>query len=186
MLGNGHVRFGPEAVGKGPAPAGTSPTAYRYPGRWSGTAGGMARTPCGWQAALRDGAHDPRRPRSGSTSTTARRSSTPGCAGRARCWASSWSTPDPASPPAEARSNGCFAPCATSSWSRSPTVRRRAPAAAVASLAELNALFTAWVEQVYHRRVHRETGMAPLARLPRARPTRADPGRAAGRGVPLG
>jgi hypothetical protein len=33
MPGNGHVRFGPEAVGKGPAQAGTSPTAYRYPGR---------------------------------------------------------------------------------------------------------------------------------------------------------
>ncbi|MDB4873550.1 MAG: Integrase catalytic region, partial [Gemmatimonadales bacterium] len=31
MIGNDHVRFGPEAVGKGPANmAGTSPTAYRY------------------------------------------------------------------------------------------------------------------------------------------------------------
>jgi len=29
MPGNGHVRFGPEAVGKGPAQADTSPTAYR-------------------------------------------------------------------------------------------------------------------------------------------------------------
>lgn len=35
----------------------------------------------------------------------------------------------------------------------------------VASLAELNDLFTAWVEQVYHQRVHTETGMAPLARF---------------------
>lgn len=34
----------------------------------------------------------------------------------------------------------------------------------VASLEELNRLFTAWVETVYHRRVHSETGMAPLAR----------------------
>ncbi len=33
------------------------------------------------------------------------------------------------------------------------------------SLAELNGLFTAWVEQVYHRRVHTETGMAPLQRF---------------------
>ena len=33
------------------------------------------------------------------------------------------------------------------------------------SLAELNALFTAWVEQVYHTRVHSETQMAPLARF---------------------
>lgn len=36
---------------------------------------------------------------------------------------------------------------------------------AVGSLAELNALFTAWVEQVYHQRVHSETQMAPLVRF---------------------
>jgi len=36
---------------------------------------------------------------------------------------------------------------------------------AVGSLAELNGLFTAWVEQVYHRRAHTETGMAPLQRF---------------------
>ena len=40
----------------------------------------------------------------------------------------------------------------------------------VGSLAELNALFTAWVEQVYHQRVHTETGMAPLARFLAAGP----------------
>lgn len=34
----------------------------------------------------------------------------------------------------------------------------------VKDLAELNRLFTAWVETVYHRRVHSETGQAPLAR----------------------
>ena len=34
----------------------------------------------------------------------------------------------------------------------------------VGDLLELNRLFTAWVEQVYHRRVHSETGQAPLAR----------------------
>jgi putative transposase len=42
------------------------------------------------------------------------------------------------------------------------------PAAAgttVASLAELNSLFTAWLEQVYHQRRHSETGMPPLARF---------------------
>jgi putative transposase len=33
------------------------------------------------------------------------------------------------------------------------------------SLAELNRLFTAWVETVYHRRVHTETGETPIARL---------------------
>jgi putative transposase len=34
----------------------------------------------------------------------------------------------------------------------------------VSDLLELNRLFTAWVETVYHRRVHTETGQAPLAR----------------------
>jgi putative transposase len=34
----------------------------------------------------------------------------------------------------------------------------------VNDLAEMNRLFTAWVEGVYHRRTHSETGMAPLAR----------------------
>lgn len=35
----------------------------------------------------------------------------------------------------------------------------------VADIDELNSLFTAWVEQVYHRRVHRETNQTPLARF---------------------
>jgi putative transposase len=35
----------------------------------------------------------------------------------------------------------------------------------VADLAELDRLFSAWVEQSYHRRVHRETGQAPLERF---------------------
>jgi putative transposase len=34
----------------------------------------------------------------------------------------------------------------------------------VGELLELNRLFTAWVEQVYHRRIHTETGQAPLQR----------------------
>jgi len=34
----------------------------------------------------------------------------------------------------------------------------------VGDLLELNRLFTAWVETVYHRQVHSETGQAPLAR----------------------
>ncbi len=42
-----------------------------------------------------------------------------------------------------------------------------APGAAerVTDLATLNELFTAWVETVYHQRVHSETGQAPLARF---------------------
>ncbi len=35
----------------------------------------------------------------------------------------------------------------------------------VADVAELNRLFCAWVETVYHRRAHTETGQAPLERL---------------------
>ncbi len=35
----------------------------------------------------------------------------------------------------------------------------------VADLAELNCLFQAWVESVYHRRLHSETGQPPLARF---------------------
>jgi putative transposase len=38
------------------------------------------------------------------------------------------------------------------------------PGRQVQDLAEMNRLFTAWVETAYHRRVHSETGLAPLAR----------------------
>jgi putative transposase len=47
-----------------------------------------------------------------------------------------------------------------------------------ADLAELNALFAAWVETVYHHRIHSETGQAPLERFlaagPPALPTPAE------------
>ena len=69
---------------------------------------------------------------------------------------------------AAARSNGGSAACAISSSSKSPTPppktspsKGMSPAAA---LLELNALFTAWVETVYHHQVHSETGQTPLAR----------------------
>jgi putative transposase len=41
---------------------------------------------------------------------------------------------------------------------------------AVSSLAELNSLFDAWVEQVYNQRVHTETDQAPLQRFLAAGP----------------
>jgi putative transposase len=41
-----------------------------------------------------------------------------------------------------------------------------------ADLGELNRLFAAWVEGVYHRRPHRETGQAPLERFQRGQPPR--------------
>jgi len=37
--------------------------------------------------------------------------------------------------------------------------------AKITSLAQLNELFTAWVETVYHQRIHSETGQSPLARF---------------------
>ena len=42
--------------------------------------------------------------------------------------------------------------------------------AGVADLAEMNRLFQAWTETVYHRAVHSETGEAPLARWAKATP----------------
>ncbi len=44
------------------------------------------------------------------------------------------------------------------------------PGRQVSDLAEMNRLFTAWVETVYHRRVHSETAAAPLARWMDAAP----------------
>ena len=50
---------------------------------------------------------------------------------------------------------------------------------AVSTLAELNALFTSWVELVYHRTTHTTTGQTPLARWDAGwterRPRRKDP-----------
>src|SRR3954447_26763213 len=40
----------------------------------------------------------------------------------------------------------------------------------ITDLGELNALFTAWVETVYHRQIHSETGQPPLARWAAAGP----------------
>ena len=48
--------------------------------------------------------------------------------------------------------------CGSSSWSRSAT------APAVTDLAQLNKLFTAWYETVYHTRPHGETGQPPIER----------------------
>jgi putative transposase len=47
----------------------------------------------------------------------------------------------------------------------------------VGDLRELNTLFTAWVERVYHRSVHSETGQAPIERYDAGPPVRhAGPG----------
>ena len=43
------------------------------------------------------------------------------------------------------------------------------------TVAELNRLFSAWVETVYHRRVHSETGEAPMDRSWPVVPRRSPP-----------
>ena len=50
-----------------------------------------------------------------------------------------------------------------------------AAATAVGSLSELGDLFTAWVEQVYHQRIHSETQVAPMARFLAAGPPAPTP-----------
>jgi putative transposase len=47
-------------------------------------------------------------------------------------------------------------------------------------LDELNRLFGAWVEGVYHHRVHSETGQTPMERFPAGATAPAHPCRAAG------
>ena len=75
-----------------------------------------------------------------------------------------WCIPHPAGPKAGAKSRGFSGPCASSSWSRSPASPTSSAATTSTDLAELNRLFAAWVETVYHRTVHSETGQTPLAR----------------------
>jgi len=61
------------------------------------------------------------------------------------------------------------------------TIRREflveVEARGVADLAELNAFFAAWVETIYHRRVHSETGQAPLERFGAVVPALPTPAR---------
>ena len=54
-----------------------------------------------------------------------------------------------------------------------------------ASLEDLNRIFQSWVEQVYHRRVHSETGQTPLERFLAAGSAAAADRAGAGRGVSL-
>lgn len=60
-----------------------------------------------------------------------------------------------------------------------PATAQPATGTQVASLDELNALFTSWVEVVYHRAVHTTTGQSPLSRWQAGwdgrRPKRKDP-----------
>ena len=129
------------------------------PATWSGTAGGTARTPWACRRCCTTRSR-PTAARESCTATTAARTPPTSWPGRRRCWTSGWCTASPENRRARARSNGGTAPCATSSWSRSTRPARRG----IASLAELNRLFTAWCHQQYHRGVHSETGATPAQR----------------------
>jgi putative transposase len=96
-------------------------------------------------------------------STTDPRSWTPDCCGPARSWASSWCIRRPAGRRAGGRSNGFFR-TVNDGFVVEIAAAEGKPGRHVRDLAEMNRLFTAWVENVYHRRQHSETGMAPLAR----------------------
>ena len=155
------------------------------PGCCPATGGAMPRTPCGWppRCARR---WPPAVSPTPSMSTTARRSSTRGCCGRARNSVCAWFIPHHAGPKAGAKSRGSSGPCASSSWSRSPANPTSSAATTSTDLAELNRLFAAWVETVYHRTVHSETGQTPLARWSAAGPVALPAPGGAGRGVPVG
>ena len=123
----------------------------------------------------------------GSTSTTARRSSTPGCCAPARSSGIRLIHSTPGRPQGRGKIERYFRTVReqflveiTGDPDADPS---RHP---VADLGELNRLFTAWVETVYHRQIHSETGQAPLAPLARRRPVPDPEHRRAGRGVPLG
>ena len=111
----------------------------------------------------------PRCPRIGLRGQRSRRSSIRGCCGRARAWASGSSTPRPARPQGRGKIERFFR---TVRDQFLVEITEAAPPSAITGLAELNRLFTAWVETVYHRRVHSETGAPPLRRWQARRATR--------------
>ena len=93
-----------------------------------------------------------------STWTTAQPMSPNSCCGRAPASGSVSCTPSPGRPQGRGKIERFF-----------ETVRAQflveVEARPPADLAELNRLFSAWVETVYHRRAHSETGEAPIDRL---------------------
>src|SRR5260370_32917386 len=92
--------------------------------------------------------------------TTAARSWMRGCCAPAPGWASSWSTVSPEGQKGKGKIERFFR-TVRDQFLVELTEER---AARIPDLAELNKLFTAWTETVYHVRVHSETGQPPLAR----------------------
>ena len=102
-------------------------------------------------------------------STTGRRSSTSSCCGPARRWGSGWFTPGQGSPKDAERSNGSSGPCGIRFLVEIGSGRE------LDDLVQLNTLFTAWVETVYHRRDHSETEQTPWDRWSTITPTLPTP-----------
>ena len=170
-------RIAPQAFGRfeaaapgtcGPA---THCTARRSPGRktylfafiddhsraWSAIAGGSPRTPCASRPHYARRSHHVGFP-AGATWTTARRWSPSSSCGRVPASGSALCTAEPGRPQGRGKIERFFE---TVRIQFLVEIEARPPA----RLAELNRLFSAWVETVYHRRIHSETGEAPIERL---------------------
>ena len=115
------------------------------------------------EAALRSALAARGVPDAAATSTTARRTSPSSCCGRAPASACASCTVDPGRPEGRGKIERVFE---TVRIQFLVEIEARPPA----DLAGLNRLFTAWVETVYHRRRHTETGEAPIDRLLAAGP----------------
>ncbi|HSL06537.1 MAG TPA: DDE-type integrase/transposase/recombinase [Pseudonocardiaceae bacterium] len=160
-----HIRFGPGAAGKGHATARTSSAAYRYPRALVGYRWGHSEDTVRLAAALRPALAARGVPRrlyvdNGSAFCDAQLLRACACLGIQLVHSR------PGKPAGRGKIERVFR-----------TVREQflrelaAPGAEpVRDLAHLNELFTAWVEQVYHRRVHTETDQPPLQRFLAAGP----------------
>ena len=104
-----------------------------------------------------------------------------GCCGPAPSWVSSWSTVSPEGQKGKGKIERFFR-TVRDQFLVELTEER---AARVQDLAELNKLFTAWTETVYHVREHSETGQPPLARWDAGGPFPLPRRRRTWRGVPL-
>ena len=90
-----------------------------------------------------------------------------GCCAPAPASGSGWCTPQPGQPQGRGKIERFFRTVRDQFLVEVADTTTRSGRAGVdpaAALLELNALFTAWVETVYHHRVHSETGQTPLAR----------------------
>ena len=137
-----------------------SPSSTITVGRWSGTGGRTVKTPSGWRPRCVPG-WPPAASRNASTSTTAARSCPASCCAPARRSACRLTHSKPRRPQGRGKIERVFR-----------TVREQflvelgVPGRPLVDTSTSSTgCSRAWVETVYHRRVHSETGQTPLARL---------------------